>query len=172
MDYPTVCQKQPDQYPRWWRCNKCKAIWLGGVYSWECYERQNMSAVENIEDEFKDTKYPHLRVATGGKGPPDGPVDNYLAEFEVGTTFVARQRNSEVDYNLYYVLYKDLPEVVLLKWQLPDGKVLDYYVDPVRFSRLFTEKKILSVIKPKQEEPQQEAEVSENEHNREPTNNA
>lgn len=116
------------------------------------------------EDEFKDTKYPHLRVATGGKGPPEGPVDNWLAEFEVGTTFVARHRNSnEVDYNLYYVLYKDLPEVMLLKWQLPDGKVLDYYVDPVRFSKLFTEKKILSVIHPKQEEPQQEAEVSEDE---------
>lgn len=113
------------------------------------------------EDELKDTKYPHLRVATGGKGPPEGPVDSWLAEFEVGTTFVARHRNSnEVDYNLYYVLYKDLPEVMLLKWQLPDGKVLDYYVDPVRFSRLFPERKILGVQKP--EEPQQEAEVSEN----------
>lgn len=113
------------------------------------------------EEELRVTKYPNFRVATGGKGPPDGPVDNWLAEYEVGTTFVARQRNSkEVDYNLYYVLYKDLPEVVLLKWQLPDGKVLDYYVDPVRFSKLFSEKKILSVIKPK-EEPRKEAEVSE-----------
>lgn len=124
----------------------------------------------DVDEELRDTKYPHLRVATGGKGPPEGPVDNYLADFEVGTTFVARQRNSkEVDYNLYYVLYKDLPEVMLLKWQLPDGKVLDYYVDPVRFSRLFTEKKILSVIKPiseaDKEEPQQEAEVSEDGNN-------
>lgn len=120
-----------------------------------------MNVQEVIEDEeLRGTKYPQLRVLTGGKGPPEGPVDNWLAEFEVGTTFVARHRNSnEVDYNLYYVLYKDLPEVILLKWQLPDGKVLDYYVDPVRFSKLFPEKKILSVIKP--EEPQQEAEVSE-----------
>lgn len=121
-----------------------------------------MSVQEMVEDtELRETKYPQLRVLTGGKGPPEGPVDNWLADYEVGTTFVARHRNSnEVDYNLYYVLYKDLPEVVLLKWQLPDGKVLDYYVDPVRFSRLFPEKKILSVIKP-EEEPRKEAEVSE-----------
>lgn len=120
-----------------------------------------MSVQEIIqEEEFVDTKYPHLRLLTGGKGPPEGPVDNWLAEYEVGTTFVARHKNSnEVDYNLYYVLYKDLPEVVLLKWQLPDGKVLDYYVDPVRFSKVFPEKKILSIQKP--EEPQKEAKVSE-----------
>lgn len=134
-------------------------------------EREKMSAIEVNEDEFKDTKYPHLRVASGGKGPPEGPVDNWLADFEVGTTFVARQLNSkEVDYNLYYVLYKDLPEVMLLKWQLPDGKVLDYYVDPVRFSKLFSEKKILGVIKP--EEHQQDAEVSEDGHTRETPSNA
>lgn len=113
------------------------------------------------EDEFKDTKYPHLRVATGGKGPPEGPVDNWLAEYEVGTTFVARHRNSkDVDYNQYYVMFKALPEVVLLKWILPDGKLLDYHVDPVRFSKAFPEHVILGVIK--QEEPQKEAEVSEN----------
>lgn len=137
-----------------------------------------MSVQEVLEDtELRETKYPQLRLLTGGKGPPEGPVDNWLAEFEVGTTFVARHKNSnEVDYNLYYVLYKDLPEVMLLKWQLPDGKVLDYYVDPVRFSRLFPEKKILSVIKPvdevdvngatRLEEPQQEAGVSENDSDR------
>lgn len=120
-----------------------------------------MSVQEVIEDEeLRETKYPQLRVLTGGKGPPEGPVDNWLAEYEVGTTFVARSRNSkEVDYNLYYVLYKDLPEVMLLKWQLPDGKVLDYYVDPVRFSKLFPERKILGIQKP--EEHQKDAEVSE-----------
>lgn len=112
------------------------------------------------EDEFKDTKYPHLRVATGGKGPPDAPVENWLAQLEVRTSFVARQRSSdEVTYNQYYVLYKDLPEVMLLKWILPDGKLLDYYTDPVRFSKKYQDYKILGVDKP--EEPRKEAEVSE-----------
>lgn len=118
-----------------------------------------MSVVNEVDvtPEFKETKYPNLRVATGGKSPPEGPVDNWLAKLEVRTTFVARHRNSnDVDYNQYYVLYKDLPEVMLLKWILPDGKLLDYYVDPVRFSKMFSEYKILGVEK----EPQQEAEVT------------
>lgn len=116
-----------------------------------------MSMAESIEEELRDTKYPHLRVATGGKSPPEGPVNNWLAELEVRTAFVARHRNSnEVDYNQYYVLFKALPEVVLLKWILPDGKLLDYYVDPVRFSKMFPDYVILGIDK---EEAQEEPEV-------------
>lgn len=120
-----------------------------------------MSAAEDLEDtEFKGTKYPHLRVLSGGKGPPDGPVDNWLANLEIRTTFVARHRNSkDVDYNQYYVLFKSLPEVVLLKWILPDGKLLDYYVDPVRFSKQFPDYVVLGVDK--EQEPEQQAEVSD-----------
>jgi len=91
------------------------------------------------------------RVITGGKGPPDPPDQegsNWLADLETGTTFVTRSRNSkEVDLNLYHVLFKSLPGVVFLKWQLPDGKLLDYYVDPVRFSKMFEKPIILGVIK-------------------------
>lgn len=117
--------------------------------------------VDGDTDKFKNTKYPHLRVAAGGKGTPEGPVDNWLADLEPRTMFVARHRNSnDVDYNQYYVLFKSLPEVVLLKWILPDGKLLDYYVDPVRFSKMFPEHVILGVDKEPNQEPQQEAEVS------------
>lgn len=135
----------------------------------------DMSVAEDRDEELRETKYPHLRLLTGGKGPPDGPVDNWLAEYEEGTTFVARHRNSnEVDYNLYHVLFKSLPKVVLLKWQLPDGKMLDYYVDPVRFSRLFPEHVILGVVKQVTEgdakqEPQKEVEVQ---HDRQPDSDA
>jgi len=110
------------------------------------------NAEELDEEELRPTRYPRLRLLTGGKGPPeppDGSSDNWLAEYDIGTTFVARHRNSkEVDYNLYYVLFKNLPEVVMLKWQLPDGKVLDYYVDPERFSKMFEDHVILGVNKP------------------------
>lgn len=133
----------------------------------------SMTVAEDREEEFKDTKYPHLRVATGGKAPPEGPVNNWLAELEVRTMFVARHRNSnDVDYNQYYVLFKSLPEVVLLKWILPDGKLLDYYVDPIRFSRMFPEHVILGVDKEPNQEPQQEVEVSANEHDRQPNTDA
>lgn len=128
----------------------------------EIYRKMDakMSAVENLEDtEMRETKYPHLRVATGGKNPPEGPTNNWLAELEVRTSFVARHRNNnDVDYNQYYILFKSLPEVVLLKWILPDGKLLDYYVDPVRFSKMFPDYVVLGIDKI--QEPQEEAEVT------------
>jgi len=109
-----------------------------------------MSTVEDLEDREDQ---PHTgwvpRVITGGKGPPDPPGsgENWLAKMVPGTTFVARHRRSnEVDYNLYHVTFRSLPEVVLLSWQLPDGKILDYYVDPERFSKDFKDYKILGII--------------------------
>jgi len=92
---------------------------------------------EPVREELRETQYPKLRVLTGGKGPPEPPpVNNWLAELAVGTTFVARERTmkQQLDYNLYHVLFKDLPKVMLLTWKLPDGKLLDCYVDPQRFS--------------------------------------
>lgn len=120
-----------------------------------------MVNAEETEDEAVSRQLKWTpKVIIGGKGPPEPPADNWLGEFEVGTTFVARHRNSkEVDFNLYYVLFK-LPEVVLLKWILPDGKLLDYHVDPVRFSKMFEKAIVLSVIKP------QEAAVADEEHER------
>jgi hypothetical protein len=92
------------------------------------------------------------RVINGGKEPPETEGDNWLAGLSVGTTFVARHQNSkDVDYNLYYVLFTFLPKLVLLKWQLPDGKILDYYVDPERFSRRFPDYVILGVDNEKEE---------------------
>lgn len=116
-----------------------------------------MTVVEEIEEEVvKVEKYPKLRLLTGGKGPPeDTSGENWLADLERGTTFVARDKNSkEVDYNHYFVLFKSLPKVVLLKWVLPDGKLLDFYVDPVRFSKKFGDYEVLGVDK---QEPQKEA---------------
>jgi hypothetical protein len=105
-------------------------------------------APEVDEDKLRDTKYPKFRVLTGGKQPPEPPAKDWLSDYEVGTAFVCRHNNSkEVDYNHYYVMFKSLPEVVLLKWILPDDKVLDYYVDPKRFSSQFKDPVILGVHK-------------------------
>lgn len=96
-----------------------------------------MNVAEDTELELRPTKYPNLRVATGGKGPPDDPTlpqENWLSELPVGATFVARERSmKQLDYNLYHVLFKS-GKVTLLTWKLPDGKLLDCYVDPQRFS--------------------------------------
>lgn len=102
-------------------------------------------ATDTEDEEFRSTSVPHLRVLTGGKGPPDPPGEkgNWLSTFDIGTTFVCRNKNSkEVDLNLYHVVFKT-QDVVLLAWRLPDGKTLDYYVDPERFSKDFVRPTIL-----------------------------
>lgn len=107
-------------------------------------------AEDREEDELRVTKYPKLRVLTGGKGPPEPPEEgvNWLADLIPGTTFVARHQNSkEVDWNVYHVVFSHLPEVMFLKWELPDGKLLDYYVDPGRFSRKFKDWVVLGIVK-------------------------
>lgn len=120
-----------------------------------------MNVATDEEPELRATQYPKLRVLTGGKGPPEPPDDgvNWLAEYVVGTTFVARHRSSkEVDLNLYLVVFKSLPGVILLQWQLPDGKVLDYYVDPERFSKQFVSPTILGIV------PMREASEEDTDH--------
>lgn len=110
-----------------------------------------VNAEETQEDAVNRQRKWHPRVITGGKGPPEPPDKdghNWLADLEAGTTFVARSRNSkEVDLNLYHVIFVSLPDVMLLKWVLPDGKVLDYYVDPARFSKQFENHTVLGVMK-------------------------
>lgn len=114
----------------------------------------NAEETDPEETEFRKTKFSHLRVATGGKQPPEGPREppdafNWLSGMEVGTIFVASPRGSNsFEFNQYYLLYK-LPEVVLLKWILPDGKALDHYVDPVLFCKRFNPGVILGIEKPR-----------------------
>ncbi len=105
-----------------------------------------MTNTEELEEQEDTRHVPWVpRVIQGGKGPPEPPGEthNWLAEYDIGTTFVCRHRNSkEVDLNLYHVVFKT-PDVVLLAWRLPDGKMLDVYVDPVRFSNQFEKPTIL-----------------------------
>src|SRR5688572_32931717 len=111
--------------------------------------------LDMTEQKLKDTKYPKFRVLSGGKEPPDEPSEDWLSTYVPGTSFVARERNSKnVDFNLYHVIFvRD--EVTLLKWELPDGKLLDYYVDPKRFSNRFVDPVILGVVdlNPPEKEP-------------------
>jgi hypothetical protein len=119
------------------------------------FKMKKTKETEETELEFRKTKYPQLRVATGGRMPPEGPTEppdafNWLSGMDVGVTFVASPRGSNsFEFNLYHVLFK-LPEVILLKWILPDGKMLDHYVDPVLFSKRFNP----GVILGKQEAPE------------------
>lgn len=107
-----------------------------------------MTSVDTADTVLKDDEETPKkwvpRVITGGKGPPKAPEGhNWLSELPRGTTFVCRHKNNQdVDLNLYHVVFKD-DNVVLLAWRLPDGKMLDYHVDPVRFSQKFEHVTIL-----------------------------
>ncbi len=92
-----------------------------------------MTNVEETEELTVENVFP-LRLLQGGKG---GPPSNWLADLKAGDVFVARARASkDVDYNMYRVVFRSLPQMVFLEWKFPDGKTLDYYVDPERFSRI------------------------------------
>jgi len=111
------------------------------------------TAEDTLEEELRQTKYPKFRVLTGGGMPPEGPRKptdefNWLAAQEVGTHFWTRHRASkEVDYNEYFIRFMNLPWAVLLEWRLPDGKILNYPVDPQRFSNMFEPPVVLGVEK-------------------------
>jgi hypothetical protein len=117
-----------------------------------------MTMAENIEeDEMRETKYPHLRVMRGGKGPPEAPAGkNWLADLEVGTTFACRQNDQTCDWEIYHLLCKMTDDLFLLKYCLPDGKIWDRHVDPKIFCKVHKLHNILGIHK-HEEEPEQEA---------------
>jgi hypothetical protein len=117
-----------------------------------------MSVAEDIEeDTLKPTKYPKLRVLTGGKGPPEPPKTghNWLSTLEKGTIFICRANDKQVDFELYLLLYKS-DTFALIQWQMPDGKVYDRRVDPVLFCNNHRDYEVLQVYKinEEKEEPQ------------------
>lgn len=94
-----------------------------------------MSTQEQLEEtEFRDTKVPHLRVATGGKGPPEGPVDNWLEKLSTRTVFACRANTNTVDWEMYFLVHK-YTDIYLLKVETPDGKVWERRVDPKTFCK-------------------------------------
>lgn len=120
-----------------------------------------MSAIEEIEEpRLRVTKTPHLRVLTGGKGPPDEPVNNWLGTLSAGHTIAVRATVKTVDFEVYYVMY-DTPELYLLKWCLPDGRAWDRHVDPEQFSKHHPHYVIMGYTKPKEIEEQKAPEEVE-----------
>lgn len=58
----------------------------------------SIKAITDEELEFKDTKYPHLKLATGGKGPVDPNDTVWLKRYDVGTVFRAKKKGDFVVY--------------------------------------------------------------------------
>lgn len=107
-----------------------------------------MSVAEQHEEtEFRETKAPHLRVATGGKGPPGGndiPAENWLEKLEERTVFACRPNQSTVDWEIYFLVHKQ-DGLYFMKMETPDQKVWDRRVDPKQFCKHYREYKIIAV---------------------------
>jgi len=103
------------------------------------------------------TAKPTLKVIRGGKdNTVEPPSDNWLINLSAGTTFVAKVNDKTIDYELYHVVFKTI-DAVLLRWQLPDEKQWDRWVDSKEFSKRYPHYILLG-------EPQQQE--SDNDGNR------
>src|SRR5882672_2843049 len=69
------------------------------------------------ETQFKDTKYPHLRLATGFKdGDGEVPTGNWLLDMEIGTVFLAHDKNAQNPLEEEYVLVNKTEKTANLKF--------------------------------------------------------
>lgn len=115
-----------------------------------------MSVAEELEEtEFRETKTPFLRVATGGKGPPEGPTEpvvNWLETFQIGTVFACRANKNTVDWEMYSLMHR-FTNIYLLNMETPDGKVWERRVDPIQFCKHYREYEVIAVYNLDKEAP-------------------
>lgn len=94
-----------------------------------------LTVVETEQElEFKDTKIPYLKLATGGKGPPIDPEDPvWLKRYEEGTQFVVRKKGvNDFVLGRFYILGKGEKLITLF------GKGIgEIDVDPARFCSVY-----------------------------------
>lgn len=77
-----------------------------------------MSKEEEKElEEFKETKYPHLRLAAGFKdGDGEVPTDNWLLNMKIGTVFFAHDKNAQTPLVEEYLVVEKYKTAVHLKF--------------------------------------------------------
>lgn len=72
---------------------------------------------EERELEFKPTKAPYLRVATGFKdGGGDTPVDNWLLNMNIGEMFYATDKNGILPFAEEYMVVDKSAQTVYLQF--------------------------------------------------------
>lgn len=117
-----------------------------------------MSAVEELEEREDE---PHTgwvpRVITGGKGPPQPPVIDYLSTMEPLTVFLSSGK-VQTDAHLFKLIWKGT-KFSLLELTLNDA-TFERYVQTMEFCKTFPVYEILNT------NPQQEGDYDEPECNR------
>lgn len=77
-----------------------------------------MVTLENIPDEvekvLRGTKYPHLRVLSGGGNPPIGGGINWLNGLEKGTAFTCKQKGKTEELEFFIIAFKYDRSIILV----------------------------------------------------------
>lgn len=104
-----------------------------------------------------------LKLITGGKdsGPKD-PTGNFMADMEIGTIFLVKDKTNAKDFSLGQFQLVDKTDKSCLIAQTLNGKMLAF-VDPVWFCSKYQLWEVLAIIK---EEETQLEEVTTNESDR------
>jgi hypothetical protein len=91
----------------------------------------NEALNQEEELEFKDTKYPHLKLAIGGKGPVDPDDTVWLKRYDVGSVFRIKRKG---DYIVPLVVVEDRSDKT---YTLTLQGVGTIPVDPFAFCQIY-----------------------------------
>lgn len=68
----------------------------------------------NTKEDTEETKYPHLRLMQGGKGPPDAPVINdWLRNLKKNAVFSCKDRQNNGMVHIFILVFKHPKTYVL-----------------------------------------------------------
>jgi hypothetical protein len=113
----------------------------------------NEALNQEEELEFKDTKYPHLKLATGGKGPVDPDDTVWLKRYDVGSVFRIKRKG---DYIVPMVVVEDRSDKT---YTLTLQGVGTIPVDPFAFCQIYqfyelvrTSEETIAIVRQKEQE--------------------
>lgn len=74
----------------------------------------------NTEEDTEETKYPHLRLMRGGKGPPEAPKVNWLINLQKNAVFSCKDRQNNGMVSIFILVFKH-PRTYVLADALGNG---------------------------------------------------
>jgi hypothetical protein len=112
---------------------------------------------KDAEEELRRRKMPDLKLLQGGKGPPTEDHPDWLSDMPVGAIFLVQHRNQPTEFTLglFHLVDKTEKGACVL---FTKGSNIPAYVNPSRFSRLFTLYEFIDVLpmEEKKEETEEE----------------
>lgn len=90
---------------------------------------------EEVEKVLKGTRYPHLRLLSGGGNPPKSGGINWLNGLDKGTAFTCKKKGEEIYLKVYIIAFKYERSIVLVDAFNPSDR---FGVDPAEWSKKYS----------------------------------